>query len=284
MKWGITLGLFGALVSSTSVAHAQFGDGQPMSRDANDTRELVVPMDVVFCIDDSGSMQNYLEQTKGLLNSLVRGLKTPKDNVQVDLRVGLIRYGHRDDYDLVPMTRDVSSLLGQVQELQATEGGEEWVGDAISLVQQKMEWRPGDVLRMIYVMGNGDIITGSVSQQQSVLQAVSGGIAVNAVQCEPLDLMFTHSQQTLADPLSAAWREVAHLGKGDYFHFALQRDNALSLQEQIEFSRSSERDQQNLLREAHIDQWMNARIQTGLALLDQTHVPAEQSQRPFTSY
>ena len=76
MKFGIVLGLLGALVGSTQLAHAQFGGaqfggGQPMGINGSDTRELVVPMDVVFCVDNSGSMNGYEELAARMFNEIV---------------------------------------------------------------------------------------------------------------------------------------------------------------------------------------------------------------------
>ena len=240
MKLGIALGLLGALMGSTQIAHAQFGGAQPRSQHTSGTRELSVPMDVVFCVDGSGSMGGYLDQTKGLIRALVRELATSKGRVKVDVRVGLIQYGNRDkDYKVAPMTRDLDALLNQAEAMQADIGAVEWVGRVIQLAQQKMQWREGDVFRAIYVLGNESAEQGPVSYRQSALQALDSGIAVNAVQCEQvnIDVAGQNSGQTRGtDQRGATWLELAALGQGDYFHFAFKRDNAFDLQEQAAFS------------------------------------------------
>lgn len=276
MKIGIALGLLGCLLGSTQGAHAQWGNGQPQKRDVA-AQTLTVPMDVVFCVDGSGSMEVYLDQTKELIRALAGGLASQRGGIKTDLRVGLIQYGNDDqDYRILPMTRDLNALLRTVEKMQADVGASEWVGRVVQLAQQKMAWRGGDTFRAIYVMGNETAAQGLVSYRQSVPQAVASGIAVNAIQCELVDINITASRPVNnrdLNPYVATWLELADLGRGDYFHFNFQEKDVLNITQQAAYSRQTEEERRSELKNLHIDQWIDARMSVGLRLLQQTSLP-----------
>ncbi len=280
MKIGIVLGLLGVLMGSARVAHAQFGGARGMARGGQNTQELTVPIDVVFLVDGSGSMTGYLEQTKGLIQSLARNWKIPQGNIKTDLRVGLIQYGNGDEtYNVVPMTRDSERLLAQMQEMQADIGGSELVGRVIQLAQQKMDWRDGDVFRTIYVLGNETTDQGEVSFRDSTTQALNSGIAVNAVQCEYVDIdaedeegpNFAHSRSAWGG--TETWLEMAKLGHGDYFHYRFNSNADFDGAKQAAYSRQFDQFRKDELKERRIDEWINARMGVGLALLRATYIP-----------
>ena len=284
MKLKIALGLLGVLAGSTPIAHAQFGGAQGLTPRAPAMREatqgLTVPVDVVFLVDGSGSMDEYLGQTKGLIRSLVQSWSGEHGRIQCDLRIGIVQYGDADEtYNVVPLTRDCAKALAQLQEMQADIGGSELVGRAIQLTQQKMEWRAGDVFKAIYVLGNETTDQGEVSYRDSTQQAVNSGIAVNAVQCEYVDL----DAGDLAHPELAAprsnwggtetWLEMARLGRGDYFHYRFQSNDHFDWAKQADFSRQFDQFRRDQLKERRIDEWINGRMSAGLDLLRTTYIP-----------
>lgn len=268
MKLKIALGLLMVLLGSMPFAHAQ-----------TRATAITVPVDVVFCVDYSDSMRPYLEQTKGLIRSISRGLAAQHGVFQTDLRIGLVQYGYQENYRVLPLSGDLNALLEAVEGAENVADCDEWVGRVVEVAQQKMEWRRGDVFRAIYVLGNQSANFGPVSPRQSVPRALANGIAVNAVQCEAIDLDLDAAADSRQNPAtdritdSQAWMELARLGKGDYFHFGFKQNAPFDAVRQAAFSRQSEEQQRRELKSARVDQLINPRLGVGLRLLEQTSLP-----------
>ena len=282
MKLGFVLGLMGCLACGAPAARAQFGGRQPANDAAARTQSVVIPADIVFCVDNSGSMAQYLDQTKDLIRALTTNLSNQEGAIRLDLRVGVIQYGAADnDYRVLPLTRDANALLQTVRDMNADIGAEEWVGRAVELAQQKMDWRAGDSFRAIYVLGNETAEQGPLSYRQSVRDAVNNGIAVNAVQYEPVDPdSFEADDFSLQSPFGLSgrsWQDLAAVGQGQYFHFRFQSDTPFDILRQAAYSISTDETQNRALKERHIDQWINGRLSEGLRLLEQNRLPFNQN-------
>ncbi|MHC5211053.1 MAG: vWA domain-containing protein [Planctomycetota bacterium] len=128
------------------------------SREAPDTETR--PIDLVICLDTSGSMQHLIDSARGriwdIVNKLAKASPTPR------LRVGLLSYGTPDGSSAeqgwivlqTDLTDDLDALYSKLMAL-TTQGGDEYVGWVIGDAVQRMSWSPdADALRLIYVAGN----------------------------------------------------------------------------------------------------------------------------------
>lgn len=164
-------------------------------------------IDVVFCIDCSGSMRQIIESAKqkvwSIVNELAKAQPTP------NLRIGLLGYGdqtrviHRID-----LTDDLDALYEQLMKVQAEDIGDEWVGWAIGRSVAEMGWsESGAALRIVFVLGNETARQGPAEDDFTVTApaAIDKDIIVNAIYCgqgneEELD----------------TWREFSRLAEGSF--------------------------------------------------------------------
>lgn len=116
-------------------------------------------VDVVICLDTSGSMEDLIDAARArvwdVIGELSRLEPTP------ELRVGLVTFGteaggwdagfivrHSD------LTNDLDAVYGDLMAL-TIEGGEEYVGRAINTTIEDMTWSADEKsLRLLFVAGN----------------------------------------------------------------------------------------------------------------------------------
>src|SRR4051794_31965121 len=168
-------------------------------------------VDVVFCIDRSGSMRGVIETAKKKVWSIVNEIGRAKPSPA--LRIGLIGYGDAerllDKLDLTDDLDEVYKHLMTYTDNAAT--GAEFVGHAIHVATDDMKWSEGkQALKIIYVVGNETAHQGSMDYTKSAPAAIAKGIMVNAIYCGNYDY----------DSASPTWREFAKLADGQYMEIA----------------------------------------------------------------
>lgn len=167
-------------------------------------------IDVVFCIDCSGSMGQVIEAAKqkiwAIVNELARARPMPV------LRIGLYGYGNGNGpfrkYDL---TEDLDEVYKNLMTFRDEGWGDEYVGLVIQRATDEMQWSQGSqVLKVIYVVGNETARQGEVDYTRSAPAAVAKGIIVNAIYCGDVDYQSA----------TPTWRELARLADGQYMEIA----------------------------------------------------------------
>ena len=146
-------------------------------------------VDVVLCLDVSGSMEALTQAARiklwDLVNELAKVKPTP------NLRVGLYSYGHnsydpkagwvRKDADL---TTDLDEVYKKLNAL-TINGGEEYVARVCrdALVEQK--WADGkNALRLIFVCGNEPVDQDKQVHLSDVAKlAKEKGVVINTIYC-----------------------------------------------------------------------------------------------------
>jgi VWA domain-containing protein len=164
-------------------------------------------VDVVFCIDRSGSMQGVIETAKQKVWSIVSEIAKSKPTPI--LRIGLIGYGSADkDIKFFPLTDDLDQAYGNLVTFKVDMGGDEWVGWAVQQATERMEWSSEkSALKIIFMVGNETAMQGSeaVLYPKTVPEAIKKDITVNAIYAGKPSL---EEERT--------WREVAKLADGVY--------------------------------------------------------------------
>ena len=171
-------------------------------------------VDVVFVLDNTGSMGGLLEGAKRKIWSIAEHLVSGQP--QPDVRIGLIGYRDRTDSEVItvtPLTRDLDGVQQALMAMRARGGGDtpEDVNQALVNAIRQQPWSQGKrVLRLIYLVGDApphDDYAGPNSVQLAQ-EAQKKGIVVNAIRCGGLQ-----STET-------AFIQIAQHGGGDYSSIA----------------------------------------------------------------
>ena len=148
-------------------------------------------IDLVICLDTSGSMRGLIESAKQKLWAVVSELATAKP--RPILRVGLYHYGN-DGLDpktgwvqqLCELTSDLDKVYSLLFPLR-TNGGTEYVARVVKAATDELKWNPDKgTLRMIFVAGNEPATQDKALSLQDICKAaITKGIIVNTIHCGP---------------------------------------------------------------------------------------------------
>ena len=172
-------------------------------------------VEVVFCLDTTGSMGGLIDSAKqkiwSICNKIVGGQPSPQ------LKVGLVAYRDRGD-EYVTKTFDLSSDLDEVHSrlmrFQAAGGGDEpeSVNEALHVALTNVDWSTdSNVLRIIYLVGDAPPHTdyaNDISYKVSCKKAHEKGIIINTIQCGSI-------QST-----TPFWKEIAQNADGRFVQIA----------------------------------------------------------------
>ena len=169
-------------------------------------------VDVVICLDVSGSMEGLLDSTRARIwdvaNELAKMKPTP------ELRIGLLTFGDGLSSESegwivqrLDLTDDLDSVYSELMSLKIG-GSEEFVGRVVDKAIDGMSWsRNRDALRVIFVAGNESADQGVDSHdfRVAVRAARDRGVIVNA-------LFAGNREQGIVEH----WPEVAQVGQGNF--------------------------------------------------------------------
>jgi hypothetical protein len=197
------LGLAGAAALATP---ARAHDEAPApARDPRPGR----PVDLVICLDTSGSMEGLIDAARRKLWQVVSDLGTAKPSPV--LRVALLTFGSpgNDDAGHVVVQTDLTQDLDLVSErlfALRTSGGDEYVGRVVQGALDRLSWTRSDALKLLFVAGNESADQDTVAPFRKVVaRAAQLGIRVSSIYCGGAD-----------DGEAAGWREVAAIGRGRF--------------------------------------------------------------------
>ncbi|MBO0699789.1 MAG: VWA domain-containing protein [Zavarzinella sp.] len=172
-------------------------------------------VEVVFCLDTTGSMGGLIEGAKqkiwSISNQIVSGRPAP------DLKVGLLAYRDRGDAyvtKITPLTEDLDAIYSQIKEYKAEGGGDppESVNQALNEAVTRFKWSDDkQTLRIIFLVGDAPPhmdYPDDVKYPETCKLAAERGILVNTVQCG-----------TDAE-CARVWREIATKAGGAYVQIA----------------------------------------------------------------
>jgi hypothetical protein len=191
-----------ALAPSSALAH----DPVPLP---GPSPVVTRPVDLVLCLDTSGSMTGLIDAARRKLWQVVSDLGTARPAPV--LRVGLLTYGSpgNDATGHVVVQTDLTTDLDLVSErlfALGTTGGEEFVGRVVQSALDRLSWSRSDALKILFVAGNESADQDTVAPfRRVVARAAQLDVRVNAVYCGGAD-----------DPDAAGWREVAAIGRGRF--------------------------------------------------------------------
>src|SRR5438270_11150 len=147
-------------------------------------------VEVVFCLDTTGSMGGLIEAAKqkiwSISNQIASGKPTP------ELKIGLVAFRDKGDayitkvYDL---TDDLDAVHANLKTFQAQGGGDtpEHVNQALFDAVHKIKWSTDKkTLRLLFLVGDAPPhmdYTDDIKYPETCKKACEKGIIINSVQC-----------------------------------------------------------------------------------------------------
>jgi Mg-chelatase subunit ChlD len=195
--------LAATLVSLVSLASPALGAPLPAVKKPK--------VEVVFCLDTTGSMGGLIEGAKAkiwaICNQIAGGKPVP------DLKVGLVAFRDKGDEYITrvfDLTDDLDAIHGHLKKFVAAGGGDtpEAVNQALDDSVNKIKWSTDKkTLRIIFLVGDAPPhmdYTDDVKYPVTCKKAVEKGIIINTIQCG-------------ADPeCTKHWKEIALKSEGSY--------------------------------------------------------------------
>lgn len=169
-------------------------------------------IDIVFCIDCSGSMGPVIETAKqkvwAIVNEVARAKPAPI------LRIGLLGYGDSErTWRKFDLTDDLDEVYKNLTTFRDEGWGREFVGMAVHKATEELAWSSGkQVLKIIYVVGNETARQGpdEFDYAKTAPKAIAKGIIVNAIYCGDAGKA----------QVAPTWMEMAKLADGQYMEIA----------------------------------------------------------------
>lgn len=169
-------------------------------------------VDLVICLDVSGSMEPLLDAVRARVWDLVAVLGEMEP--LPELRVGILTFGSQlanadDGYVLVEtdLSSDLDTVYARLMAL-TTGGSEEHVGRVLDAALDKMSWsKEWDALRVIFVAGNESADQGqeAIDFRDAAERAGRADILINA--------LYAGERQ---EATQEHWPEIARHGKGNF--------------------------------------------------------------------
>ncbi|UCE37778.1 MAG: VWA domain-containing protein [Thermoplasmata archaeon] len=167
--------------------------------------------DIVFVVDDTGSMGDDIDQVKEDIDYIVDRIL---ENI-TSVRFGLVTYKDKNDIDYdVPLTFDVDEFKQGVWDMVAEGGGdyEEAVKDALKTARDDSDWRDDPVVRMMILMGDADPHDPDGACAVADDAYTNHGIYTNVMDASPLGLQ--------------SFIDIAEAGRGVYEHVGNSQEMA----------------------------------------------------------
>lgn len=172
-------------------------------------------VEVVFCLDTTGSMSGLIEGAKqkiwSIVNQIASGRPTP------DVKVGLVGYRDRGDAyvtKVFELTTDLDEVHKNLREFKADGGGDtpESVNQALNESVVKFKWsKEKETLRIIFLVGDAPPhmdYKDDVKYSESCKLASEQGIIINSVLCG-------NDAQA-----KTAWLDISNKGGGTFAQIA----------------------------------------------------------------
>jgi Mg-chelatase subunit ChlD len=172
-------------------------------------------VEVVFCLDTTGSMGGLLEGAKekiwSICNAIASGKPTP------DLKVGLVAFRDKGDAyvtKVFDLTDDLDAIHGHLKGFKAEGGGDfpESVNQALADSVNKVKWSEDkSTLRIIFLVGDAPPhmdYNDDVKYPVTCTEACKKGIIINSIQCGN------------NEECAKAWKDICIKAEGSYVRIA----------------------------------------------------------------
>jgi hypothetical protein len=171
------------------------------------------PVDIVFCLDLSGSTNGIIERMRDHMWDYVNLFRLC--NPRPDFRIGFVGFARpsfgKDNYYvkvISDLTHDIEGLTYELLKLRTQiEKGDQFVGPALKVCSENISWNPrSDAIKVVFIGGNGLVTTGSEPYTKSIELCVAKGITINSI--------YILNNPVLGE--QAGWEDIAFRGNGKY--------------------------------------------------------------------
>ena len=186
-----------------------------VSQAADAEEEAKPKVEVVFCLDTTGSMGGLIEGAKqkiwSISNQILSGKPTP------DLKIGLVGYRDRTDAYITKVTQltdDLDAIHAELKKFKAAGGGDgpESVNQALDDAVNKIKWsKDAGTLKIIFLVGDAPPhmdYKDDVKYPETCQKAVKNNIIINTVQC---------GRNASA---TKVWQDISRKSEGSYVAIA----------------------------------------------------------------
>ncbi len=193
---------------------------------AHAQKEDVRPLDIVFCLDLSGSTNGLVNDVRDNLWLIANELNAMKP--KPDLRLGVIcfsrpSFGKDDGYVKVfsDLTYNLDYIDAELYKLKPSiEKGDQIVSAALSIAVSDMSGsKKDDALKLVYIVGNGSVSSNGYEYVKICEQAVAKKIIVHS-------LFVTKSANKAAD--IAGWKRIAAITGGIQTEISVNKKDPIS--------------------------------------------------------
>jgi Mg-chelatase subunit ChlD len=205
--WCRAAGFVAAAGAFLAVAAARADDKPPQAPKPK--------VEVVFCLDTTGSMGGLIEGAKqkiwSISNQIASGKPTP------DLKIGLVAYRDKGDVyitKVTDLTDDLDAIHDQLKGFKAEGGGDtpESVNQALDDAVNKIKWRDdAKTLKILFLVGDAPPhmdYKDDVKYPETCEKAARRGIIINTIQCGN-------------DPeCRRIWQDICRKAEGEYVAIA----------------------------------------------------------------
>ena len=148
------------------------------------------PVDVVFCMDLSGSTNGLIDDLRDRMWDIIIQLQSVKP--APNLRIGFVAYSRPSFGKTTGYVKVVSPLTGDFEQLSFDlfnirpyiEKGDQLVGAALEMTVKSMNWtRESEAVKMIFLIGNGGVQLGSVDFRAACDEATAKHISIHPIFC-----------------------------------------------------------------------------------------------------
>jgi hypothetical protein len=169
-------------------------------------------IDVVFCLDTTGSMGGLIDGAKQKIWSIANQIASGKPHPQV--RMGLVAYRDKgDEYitKLTALTDDLDAVYADLMKCTAAGGGDEpeSVNQALNEAVTRFVWnKDAKALRIVYLVGDAPPhmdYKDDIKYPETCAAAAKAGIIINTIQCGA------------AADTTPIWTEIARKAEGEFF-------------------------------------------------------------------
>jgi hypothetical protein len=202
---------FLAPVALLAVAALSVHAAGPGAKDRPRPKAKGPKVEVVFCLDTTGSMTGLIDGAKrkiwSVCNQIAGGKPTP------DLKVGLVAYRDRGDAyvtKVFDLTDDLDAVHANLMKFVADGGGDEpeSVNQALYDAVHKVKWsKDAKTLKLIFLVGDAPPhmdYPDDVKYPVTCKEAVRRGIVINAIQCGS------------GAECTRVWKDIAAKSEGSY--------------------------------------------------------------------
>lgn len=188
-------------------------------QDPISTKQISRPVDLVICLDTSGSMTALIDSARAKLWDIVNTLAVEEPNAT--LRVGLLTYGSPNRSDAARgwialqtnLTSDLDTVYAKMMAI-TTNGGDEFVGWVLNDALRRMSWSSHPrAVKMVFVAGNesADQAANYFNFRTVAQDARREGIVINSI--------YGGGYQ---QGITEHWDKVALYGGGSYSAIDMQ--------------------------------------------------------------